>query len=80
MGCNDDAVVDSQARVHGVEALRVVDASIMPELVSGNTNAPVMMMAELLSDRILGRTPEAAIDVDYRGYTPIRSSALAAEA
>lgn len=77
MGHDEDGVVDGQARVHGVEALRVVDASIMPELVSGNTNAPVMMMAELLSDRILGRTPEAAIDVDYHGYTPIRSSALA---
>jgi choline dehydrogenase len=59
MGLPSDpmAVVDAEGRVHGMEGLRVVDASIMPSVVSGNLNAPVIMMAERLSDAILGKTP-----------------------
>jgi choline dehydrogenase len=49
------AVVDDAGRVHGMEGLRVVDASIMPNVVSGNLNAPTIMMAERLSDAILGK-------------------------
>ncbi|WP_066552327.1 choline dehydrogenase [Croceicoccus bisphenolivorans] len=57
MGDDDMAVVDAQARVHGLQNVRVVDASIMPEIVSGNLNAPVIMMAEKVADMVRGRAP-----------------------
>ena len=54
MGHDSDAVVDSQLRVHGIEGLRVVDASVMPQIVSGNLNAPTQMIASRAADWILG--------------------------
>jgi choline dehydrogenase-like flavoprotein len=54
MGPDETSVVDTQLRVRGVEGLRVVDTSVMPSLVSGNTNGPAMAMALRASEFILG--------------------------
>jgi choline dehydrogenase len=65
MGSADDplAVVDEQGRVHGLQHLRVVDASIFPTLPNGNINAAVIMVAEKISDAILGKVPLPSADV-----------------
>lgn len=63
MGIGENAVLDPDFRVQGVDGLRVVDAAAMPDLVSGNINACVLMMAEKASDMIRGRAPLVAADV-----------------
>ena len=57
------AVVDDQLRVQGVAGLRVIDASVMPTLIGGNTNAPTIMIAERASDLLRGKATLAPMDV-----------------
>jgi choline dehydrogenase len=57
MGSDTEAVVDPQLRVHGIQNLRIADASVFPSIIGGNTNAAVVMIAEKASDMILGRPP-----------------------
>ncbi|MDR5867681.1 choline dehydrogenase [Halomonas koreensis] len=65
MGDGDDAVVDGAGRVHGVEALRVVDASLFPVIPTGNLNAPTIMLAEKMADKIRGRAPLPQSNAPY---------------
>lgn len=67
MGHDEEAVVNEWGQVHGVEGLRVVDASIMPKIISGNLNAPIQMMAARVADHVLGGAQMAPEMVNY-GY------------
>jgi choline dehydrogenase-like flavoprotein len=60
MGVDPDGVVDPRLRVHGIEGLRVADASVMPVVTSGNTNAPTLMIGERAADFITGGSQSAA--------------------
>jgi choline dehydrogenase len=74
MGSDDMAVVDGQGRVHGLEGLRVVDASIMPQIITGNLNATTIMIAEKIADRIRGHEPLPRSTAKYyvAGNAPVR--------
>jgi len=63
MGPGEDSVVDAQLRVHGIQGLRVVDASVFPSIIGGNTNAPVVMVAEKAADLLRGLPPPAPAPV-----------------
>ena len=65
MGSSDYAVVDSEFKVYGIEALRVVDASVMPQIVSGNLNAPIQMMALRAADYILDKPQLEPIEAKF---------------
>lgn len=65
MGLDEMAVVDGAGRVHGVENLRVIDASVMPQIITGNLNATTIMIAEKMADKIRGRTPLPASKAPY---------------
>jgi choline dehydrogenase len=67
MGSDEGAVVDTQGRVRGVRGLRVIDASIMPSIPSGNINAPTIMIAEKLADAVRGRPAAAPAFQDCGG-------------
>ena len=74
MGTDAMSVVDGQGRVHGMESLRVVDASIMPRIITGNLNATTIMIAEKIADRIRGRAPLPRSTAAYyvAGDAPVR--------
>ena len=61
MGTDENAVVDGELKVCGIDALRVADCSVMPTVIGGNTNAPTIMIAEKASDLILGKAPPQPI-------------------
>ncbi len=63
MGIDDMAVVDGECKVRGVDGLRVIDASVFPDLVGGNINAPVLMIAEKMADAIRGRPALAPAEI-----------------
>ena len=65
MGTDSMSVVDADTKVYGVNNLRIVDSSILPDIVSGNLNASTVMIAEKASDIILGKPEAETVEVDF---------------
>ncbi|SUB72705.1 Choline dehydrogenase [Pluralibacter gergoviae] len=77
MGYDEMAVVDGEGRVHGMEGLRVVDASIMPVIITGNLNATTIMIGEKIADAIRGqRLPRSTAEYYVAGDAPVRKAPL----
>ena len=70
MGTDDMAVTDPELKVHGIEGLRVVDASVMPAVTNGNIYAPVLMIAEKAADLILGNEPLKPVNLPFYKHEP----------
>ncbi|KZZ41304.1 hypothetical protein A3755_23665 [Oleiphilus sp. HI0085] len=66
MGNDPMAVVDSELKVHGIKKLRVIDGSAMPTLVSGNTNAPIIAMAEKAAEMILQAKTQSTFHIQEK--------------
>ena len=65
MGNDRMSVVNSETKVYGIENLRVVDSSILPDIISGNIHAATLMIAEKASDIILNKEEQASVDTNY---------------
>ena len=70
MGHGEGAVLNESLQVHGLDGLRVVDASVMPTITNGNLNAPTIMIAEKGADIILGNTPLAPANTPWYRHSP----------
>jgi choline dehydrogenase-like flavoprotein len=75
MGSDKDAVVDPELRFNGIKGLRIADASVMPKIIGGNTNAPCVMIAERAADFILGKAPLPAADLPPESVARYKSGA-----
>lgn len=65
MGIGADSVVDGTLKVHGIDGLRVVDASVMPQIISANLNAPTQMIAARAADFILGNSQKPSFEASF---------------